>query len=190
MRHNSFTTYSQGLRNVLKNEVGIAAAGGDSQDAKPFLAVWDTGATATIVTKRVVDECGLIQTGLTEVRGVHDLSETKPTYLVNLFLPNKVRVTDLKVAEAPLPGDADVLVGMDIIGMGDFAVSSYQGNTSFSFRIPSVERVDFLPPKVRPNPPTQIRNTERLVETSPARAVVARNTRNAAVDRIFRLAAV
>ncbi len=165
-QHRSFTTYSQGLRNVLTNEVGIAAVGVDSQDRKLFLAVWDTGATATIVTKRVVDECGLIPTGFTEVHGVHG-SETKPTYLVNLFLPNHVRVTDLKVAEAPLPGDGDVLVGMDIIGMGDFAVSSYQRKTSFSFRVPSVERVDFLPPKARPNPPTQIRNMGKVGRNEP-----------------------
>ena len=39
--------------------------------------------------------------------------------------------------------DTDVLVGMDIINKGDFAVSNRNGATSFSFRIPSVENFDF-----------------------------------------------
>ena len=37
----------------------------------------------------------------------------------------------------------DVLIGMDIINRGDFAVSNRNGATSFSFRIPSVEDFDF-----------------------------------------------
>ena len=28
----------------------------------------------------------------------------------------------------------DVLIGMDIIGLGDFAVSNYRGKTTFTFR--------------------------------------------------------
>ena len=150
MQFSAFTTYGQGLRNVLKNQVGITASGGDdSQKENLFQAVWDTGATATIITEKVVSECGLKESGKTEVHGVLG-SETTPTYLVDVFLPNKLRVVEVTVAKAPLPGDSDILVGMDIIGMGDFAVSSYQGNTIFSFRVPSLERIDFLPPKVQP----------------------------------------
>jgi len=33
---------------------------------------------------------------------------------------------------------------MDVIGMGDFAVSNFNGKTSFTFRIPSVAEADFL----------------------------------------------
>ena len=166
MQHNSFTTYSQGLRNVLTNQVGVAAAGVDVQKPHFFRAVWDTGATATVVTKRVVDECGLKQTGITEMHGVH-ASEKRPTYLVDVFLPNQVQVANLKVAEARLTGNADILVGMDIIGMGDLAVSSYQGKTSFSFRIPSVGRVDFLPPKARPNNSAGARSPRKTGRNEP-----------------------
>ncbi len=92
---------------------------------------------------------------MVQLQGVHGSGDT-PTYLVNIFLPNKVAVRDVKVARAPRIAGADVLVGMDIIGMGDFAVSSYQGETSFSFRFPSMERIDFLPPKARRKPSPQI----------------------------------
>ena len=134
MQVSAFTTYGQVPLKVLKNQVGITASGGDdSQKVKLFQAVWDTGATATVITEKVVSECGLKESGKTELHGVLG-SETTPTYLVDVFLPNKVRVVEVTVPKAPLTGDSDILVGMDIIGMGDFAVSSYKGKTCFSFR--------------------------------------------------------
>ena len=147
MQVSAFTTYGQGPLSVLKNQVGITASGSDDSP-NAFQAVWDTGATATVITEKVVSECGLKESGKTELHGVHG-SEATPTYLVDVFLPNKVRVVEVTVAKAPLTGDSDILVGMDIIGTGDFAVSSYKGKTSFSFRIPSMEQIDFLPPKNR-----------------------------------------
>ena len=37
----------------------------------------------------------------------------------------------------------DVLIGMDVISKGDFAISYYNGKTQFSFRIPSQNDVDY-----------------------------------------------
>lgn len=37
----------------------------------------------------------------------------------------------------------DVLIGMDVISKGDFAISNYNGKTQFSFRIPSQNDVDY-----------------------------------------------
>ena len=37
----------------------------------------------------------------------------------------------------------DVLIGMDIIGLGDFAITHLEGDTKFSFRIPSQADIDF-----------------------------------------------
>ena len=37
-----------------------------------------------------------------------------------------------------------VAIGMDIIGLGDFVVSSYEGKTAFSFRMPSLHCFDFV----------------------------------------------
>ena len=167
MQVSSFTTYAQGLLNVLENQVGITASGGDdSQKVKFFQAVWDTGATATVITEKVVSECGLTESGKTELHGVLG-SEITPTYLVDVFLPNKVRVREVTVAKALLTGDSDILVGMDIIGMGDFAVSSYQRKTSFSFRVPSSGRIDFLPLKAQPRVSPEIRNRMKVGRNDP-----------------------
>jgi hypothetical protein len=48
----------------------------------------------------------------------------------------------LKVTEGVLSG-MDVLIGMDIISKGDFAVTTSLGETLFSFQIPSIYVIDF-----------------------------------------------
>jgi len=41
------------------------------------------------------------------------------------------------------PSNADMLIGMDIIRMGDFAVCNADGKTSFSFAVPPFpDRID------------------------------------------------
>ncbi|MBA7557648.1 hypothetical protein ES705_50412 [subsurface metagenome] len=65
------------------------------------------------------------------------------TYFVNIWLPNKIVFYNLKVTEGKLPGQNEVLIGMDIISKGDFAVTNYNGRTVFTFRFPSTQRIDF-----------------------------------------------
>jgi preprotein translocase subunit SecA len=36
-----------------------------------------------------------------------------------------------------------MLIGMDIIGLGDFVVTNFNGKTMFSFRMPSMASMDF-----------------------------------------------
>lgn len=47
------------------------------------------------------------------------------------------------VAKMVLLGDCDVIIGMDILGMGDFAVTHQNGNTTFSFCLPSRREIDY-----------------------------------------------
>ena len=37
-----------------------------------------------------------------------------------------------------------MLIGMDIISKGDFAVSNFDGNTVFTFRYPSNSEINFV----------------------------------------------
>lgn len=113
------------------------------QPAMPeFDAIWDTGATGSVITQKVIDACGLAPTGIMEVHGVHD-SQFSETFLVNIGLPNSVAFSELRVTKGNLTG-ADVLIGMDIINRGDFAVTNLGGTTKFSFRVPSTVHLDFV----------------------------------------------
>lgn len=65
--------------------------------------------------------------------------------VVDLVPPNNITVTDLAVMGSEIGGQGiGVLVGMDVITFGDFAVSFKDGLTRFSFRVPSLEHVDFV----------------------------------------------
>ena len=67
-------------------------------------------------------------------------------YLVNVALLNGVVIPGVRVTEGVLAG-CDVLIGMDIIAMGDFAVTNANahGGTTLSFCIPSIAEIDFVP---------------------------------------------
>jgi hypothetical protein len=96
-----------------------------------------------------VGECGLTPISVANVSGVHG-SQQSNVYLIDVYLPNHVVVQGVEAVESrSLAGEADdVLIGMDIIGLGDFAVSNFQGKTTFTFRIPSLAEIDFVPPPI------------------------------------------
>lgn len=110
---------------------------------KKYNAVWDTGATNTVITKKVAQECGLKSISMTQVHTAGGTINCS-VYLVNIMLPNEVTVQMLRVTEAELTGDFEVLIGMDIITLGDFAITNKNKKTTFSFRIPSTETIDFV----------------------------------------------
>lgn len=136
-----------GLLNTLKSKCGVSQAFDPSRGGVPpafseFDAIWDTGATNSVITQKVIDACELLPTGIARVQGVLGESESE-TYLVNIGLPNKVIFHTVRVTKGNFLG-ADILIGMDIINKGDFAVTNLGGVTKFSFRTPSQVHIDFV----------------------------------------------
>ena len=85
-------------------------------------AVWDTGATNTVVSTKIIKSLGLKPTGYCEV-ATADTKEHKKahTYYVDIGLIDlKCGHTVIEVIEEDMKDD--VLIGMDIIGLGDFAI--------------------------------------------------------------------
>jgi predicted aspartyl protease len=142
----SFTVGHNGISPVLTSEVRIQQAFDPkvSQPTAPitkYVAIWDTGASSTAISNRLATECGLKPIGMCRIRTA--MGETDAcTYFVSLYLPNMVCIPQLRVNEAVL-SDSDVLIGMDVIGSGDFVVTNYAGKTHMSFRMPSLEVIDF-----------------------------------------------
>ena len=79
----------------------------------PFEAIWDTGATNSVISQNVVDACGLVPIGMTQVQGVNS-TDTVPKYLVNIRAPSGVGFASVDVTWGKLAGDIDVLIGMDM----------------------------------------------------------------------------
>ncbi len=143
----SFTIKANTIHNRLVSPCWVYESwtpedGAPPPPRKQYNVVWDTGATNSMVTRRVVEDLGLEPEGYSSIFHVGGAAKDVPHYFVNLVLFTEVHFPSVSVAEGILL-DNDVLIGMDIINLGDFAVSNRNGATSFSFRIPSVEDFDF-----------------------------------------------
>lgn len=147
----SFTTKVPQKVNVLQNEIQVSEAfdisiGPPQPIKKQYICIWDTGATGTVISKNVIDGLGLQPSGKVTVHVVgssDSLGEYETnTYLVNLYLPNNVVIT-ARAAEGSITG-CDVLIGMDVISLGDFAVTNHNQKTTWTFRLPSCDEIDFV----------------------------------------------
>jgi len=136
----SFVTKNTGLVNQLTNEVTIYC----NDKSLKVKALWDTGATHTCISTNVVKELNLISTGKTLIRTPSG-EATKNQYLVSVLLPNNVQVKDIVVNDSEIGSQGfDILIGMNIINLGNFAVSNYNGKTYFSFETPATKHIDFV----------------------------------------------
>lgn len=107
-------------------------------------AIWDTGATGTCITHKVVQQLGLVATGKANVNTANGPA-IQSSYIVNGILPNQVQIEGINVLELPALSDGcEVLIGMDIISLGDFSVCNFGGKTVVSFRVPSLHSIDYV----------------------------------------------
>ncbi|WP_213087148.1 SEC-C metal-binding domain-containing protein [Chitinophaga agrisoli] len=119
-------------------------------------ALWDTGATNSVITKSTARQLGLEPFGMIE--SYHAGGKTKaPRYAVHIFLPTGDMLMNVKVSEcADATGSFGVVIGMDIITKGDFVITNVQNTTTFSFRMPSIETIDYTRSKYNQGPMTHV----------------------------------
>jgi predicted aspartyl protease len=110
---------------------------------RQYQALYDTGATHSTISPKVVQDLTLQSIGATSV-GVGGGNLTTTSHLVNITLPNNSMFTMVRVAQVEVPSGEDVIIGMDILGLGDFAVTHFGGKTTFSFCVPSRKDIDFV----------------------------------------------
>ncbi len=142
---NAFTNKANGIANVLFSEVIICPNKNihpDSQEKK-CLVIWDTGATNCAISSTLTKDCNLVSTGKAQTNTANGLRDCD-TFIIDLLLPNNVKIPNVQVTECELDPAVGMLIGMDIISLSDFSVTNVDGQTSFSFRIPSCERIDYV----------------------------------------------
>ena len=117
----------------------------DDRDKRiiPMRALWDTGATNSVITTSCAERLGIKPVSIAESHHAGGISIVN-VYLVNIILPNRILISGVKVSEcSEQAGDFDVIIGMDIITMGDFSITNVGGKTVFSFSTPSIRTIDF-----------------------------------------------
>lgn len=105
-------------------------------------ALWDTGASGSLISARVAKALGLKSIGKTGVSGYNKDIDVKDTYLVHVGISSGDVFTNIMAMECE-SDEYDAVIGMDIIGLGDFAVTNKDDKTTFSFRVPSDEEIVF-----------------------------------------------
>lgn len=101
-----------------------------------FQALWDTGATQSSISHRAACALNLQPISMCKVSGVGGVHDT-PVYKIDLHLMNNVIVNSVEVTEFVDNGHFDILVGMDVITLGDLSITNANGKTVVSFRFPS-----------------------------------------------------
>ena len=144
MKCHAFTLSEKNIVKRLKTNIYIfdKYTNQDLNNNNEWIGIWDTGATTTCITTKVASKLGLIPTG-TAITSTAGGDKECNTYCIDIILPNNVVVTNLTVFEVHL-NDGDVLIGMDVIKFGDFTITNYNGKTKLSFRIPSVQEIDYV----------------------------------------------
>ena len=137
IQHYAFKTEYPHLSFQLITEAEVHDASNPNKKSK-VTALWDTGAMLSAITPKVARNLNLIPINRIKVNGINNFSMADVVE-ISIGLPNKVMVDDVDVTVCGLVKNVDLLIGMDIILLGDFSISNSEGKTLFSFVIPPFE---------------------------------------------------
>ena len=105
------------------------------------VALWDTGSGQSGISKPLAKQLGLervLYKGKDYETKKGSAGECESYFhCIDILLPGNTIISNVTVADFIDNGKFDILIGMDIITMGDFALTNDNGNTVFSFRIPT-----------------------------------------------------
>lgn len=144
---NALTCTFNGLVNVISTPITVADFM-DRTTTDQAYGIWDTGAMHSCITRDLAHRLHLSVVGFVSVSGVHGVKDNVPVYFVRLTLNNQDIWLDIQVTECERLSDpsdnVQMLIGMDVIGKGDFAISNHAGRTVMTYRKPSVATTDYV----------------------------------------------
>jgi predicted aspartyl protease len=142
IEHRAFTIVYEGIADEISTPVQLEPVYTTDKSLLgvqiEIEALWDTGATMTCIKPSLRDRLKLRQSELVEsltMSGIGGEVEADGT-LVSIWLAPNFMLELCPVYIIDFPGKEELLIGMDIISMGDFVVCNTDNKTSFSFVIP------------------------------------------------------
>ena len=103
-----------------------------------YPAVWSTASNCSRVSEKIIKELGL-QPHL-------EKRDDELRYSLDIHLPNKIRISlnDVGIMDPSIvKGQAQCLIGMDVIRQGDISISHSGNKGFFSFRAPTMGGIDY-----------------------------------------------
>ena len=151
IQHFAFKSEYPNLSLRLVTEVEIYDVSQSPQKMKAR-SLWDTGAMLSAITPEIVQSLNLVPFNRVKVNGINNTSMADMVK-VSIKLPNLVEVKNSNVTVCNLVKDVDLLIGMDIIQLGDFSISNGEGKTLFTFAMPPFEdKIDLYERSVKKVP--------------------------------------
>ena len=137
----AFTKKYDTLARVLTLPVKVSLI--SSNGSYETQGIIDTGSICSVVSMNLVEKLGGIPFSYQFVNTASSHNTLTPMYKASIVLCNKLEITNLMVSDGTLPAGEECLIGMDILSLGDLAVSHFEGKTCISFRIPSQQSIVF-----------------------------------------------
>ena len=134
MWHSALKAEYNNLTTRLTSEVEIFDSLHKSKNINAK-ALWDTGAMMTAITPEAVNFLNLVSYDRKKVKGIKDEITLTGIARVCIKLPY-IQEIKCDVLICSLVKDIDLLIGMDIIQLGDFSISNGGKKTLFTFVIP------------------------------------------------------
>ena len=113
---------------LLISEVGVFI---DSANIIYYNAIWDTGASESMITNRVVSDLSLKKSGKVTISNVYDQKSDVDRFSCNFFVCDGYGFS-VNPGIFPQRHGCDVIIGMDIISLGLF--QSNRGVLSFIYK--------------------------------------------------------
>ncbi|MDR0585927.1 MAG: retropepsin-like domain-containing protein [Treponema sp.] len=134
--HYAFSRHYPSLARSLVTEARICKQfSGNPEESLTIRAVWDTGATSTVISPDAAGKINLVSIDKLSVYGVNSYTEVDVS-IVSIILPNGIVLKNNRITICKLPPTVDMLIGMDIILMGDLFICNADNRTLFSYAFP------------------------------------------------------
>lgn len=142
------TSKQGGLLRVISSPIKVCTPITDKQKGPDKVTdevtgIWDTGASGSVITQEVVDKLSIKPIGQTFVNTASEEKKLSPVYLVDFILSNGVIMQGARVTLGKITS-AQVLIGMDVINLGDFSITNYGQKTIMTFGVPSSREIDYV----------------------------------------------
>jgi len=127
----NLTIAHKGLANKIVSKAVITSV--DSGRSMNVAAIWDTGATTSLVNDKIVKSLQLKEIGIAQVKHVAGATAF-PIHLAAIEIEGGMNIAEHRLVSFPSIHAFDMIIGMDIIALGRFCIENEDGNTVFSFR--------------------------------------------------------
>ena len=91
------------------------------------------------ITPQMANKLNLVSINRVKVNGIGGYS-IADIVRVSIRLPNLIVLNNARISVLNLVKDVDMLIGMDIIQLGDFSISNGAGKTLFTFVMPPFDQ--------------------------------------------------